>query len=394
MIVGKGENCCGCTACEKICPKQAITMIENKKGFLEPKIDTDKCVACNLCEDVCPLKDKKNTYTPFQQYYLAAKRKNDLLRGKSQSGGAFAALAEYVLQQKGIVYGVALDNKLEANYERIDRRKDLNRLLGSKYVQAKINDVYNQVRDDLSEGKQVLFSGTPCHVSGLRKYLQKRKINTSKLIAVDLVCHGVPSPKVYREYKKLLSQKHGNQKINNFNFRDKKFGWHGHVVVVVVGKKKFVNNDFVKFFYSHLGLRDCCYSCKFASIMRSGDITIGDCWGIEKFASDFDDNKGISLIMINSPKGELVWESIKNEFEYISAKQEQVLQPNLQHPTEKPENVDSFWEDYQKYGCEYGLIRYCGCNPKQEYEIIDRKQYLRRLIRKISSVYHSVFVTD
>ena len=395
MIAGRAENCCGCTACEKICVHNAILMKENSKGFLEPSVNYNKCVNCGQCLKVCPLFKKKNVHEiDFEQRYYAAKMKNEKLRKQSQSGGAFSALAEEILRRHGCIYGVALDRKLEAVYERVTSKGKLRKLKGSKYVQASVGDVFLQVENDLRDGKWVLFSGTPCHVHGLKCFLENKHIDTGKLISVDLVCHGVPSPRIYREYKQIFSERHGKKQIKNINFRDKGFGWHAHVIVVTVGRKKIVNNDFVRFFYSHFGLRASFYTCHYTNFNRQGDITIGDCWGIEKFAPEFDDGKGCSLVLVNTAKGQSLWNMIGKEFEILIPEKEQIIQPNLLHPTEKQKMTRIFWEDYEKFGCEYILRRYCECNPNQEYELIERKQYIKRLVRKVTSMYHRVFVTE
>lgn len=388
MISGSSYKCCGCTACEKICPTAAISMVPNLKGFLEPRVDEAKCVGCGMCNQVCPIEDNiQASKNDYNQAYYASKRKNDKKRASSQSGGAFSALAEKVLLDNGVVFGVSLNSELEAEYSRIDNIRRLQELKGSKYVQASVSDTYRMAEKDLTNGMQVLFSGTPCHIQGLVNYLKKKRVDTSKLITVDLVCHGVPSPKVYADYKAMLEHRH-KAKVREFNFRNKKFGWHGHVAVTTVGRKKYVNNDYVKFFYSHLGLRDSCYKCPYTNLNRPGDITVGDCWGIEKFSPKFDDNMGCSLVIINNEKGDSAWESVCNEFDIMKVKKDQILQPNLQHPTKKPEGVELFWQDYEKYGCEYALCRYCGCDPDDEYEIVERKQYFRRLQIKIGKIYN------
>lgn len=395
MISGRAEQCCGCTACEKICGYKAISMQENSKGFLEPVVDQDRCVNCGLCEKVCPLRQKIGvSETDFKQGYYAAKRKSDKLRKQSQSGGAFSAVAEEILNRNGCIYGVVLNDELDAVYDRIVSRKHLGKLKGSKYVQASVGNTYLQVKSDLESGKWVLFSGTPCHIHGLKVFLEKRHINTDRLVVVDLICHGVPSPKIYREYRRFFSEMHGKKRVTNFNFRDKSFGWHGHVAIVSLGRKKFVNNDFIRYFYSHLGLRDSCYTCHYANFNRQGDLTIGDCWGIEKFAPEFDDGKGCSLVLTNTCKGQNLWSVIEHEFEVLKIEREQSIQPNLLHPTEAPEEMELFWKDYKKFGCEYVLRRYCDCNPDQEYEVIGQNQHIKRLIRKVKSIYHRLFVTE
>ncbi len=394
MIVGKNELCCGCTACKSICPKDAITMKPNKKGFQEPQIDPEKCVNCNLCEKVCGFSSRLTGLKGHETstFFIAAKRIDDTLRMQSQSGGAFAAIAEYFCAMGGIVYGVTINDQLTVEYRRVDKKRDLRRLFGSKYVQAAVNDVFQYVKTDLVEGKAVLFSGTPCVVDGLKAFLRESRVEHSRLLSVDLVCHGVPSPKVYKDYIQLVSLLHGNKKVKKFDFRDKSFGWHGHTTTMNIKGRTFRSNDYVKIFYSHLELRDSCYVCPYTNLNRPGDITIGDCWGIEKIDSEFDDNKGVSLIILNSCAGKKVWSDIAKEFICKDVTKEQILQPNLQHPTEKPEETEAFWNDYGKYGCEYAFVRYCGCDHNQETEIIKTNQYIRRAGRKIKRLIYRFFM--
>lgn len=395
MISGQAEQCCGCTACEKICGCDAISMRENVKGFLEPFIDMSKCINCGLCEKVCPLcREATVAESDFYQSYCAVKRKDATLLRESQSGGAFSVLAEEILRRNGSVYGVALNRKLDAVYQRVIKKKNLGELKGSKYVQASVGSTYLQAKTDLEKGKWVLFSGTPCHIDGMKCFLEKKNINMDRLITVDLICHGVPSPRIYREYKLFFSEMHGKKKIAAFNFREKGFGWRSDRAVVKIGRKKLVNNDFIRFYHSHLGLRDSCYTCRYANLKRPGDLTIGDCWGIEKFAPEFDDGKGCSLVLINTDKGQNLWNAVENELKILKVKKEQILQPNLQHSTEVPEKMELFWTDYKKYGCEYVLRRYCGCDPNLEYEWIKKNQYIKRLFRKVKRIYHRIFVTE
>lgn len=394
MVIGKGELCCGCTACESICGKQAIIMSPNKKGFLEPVVDLEKCVQCGLCNTVCPFENKPDKVSDAQHEKVCAAKRIDVeLQKSSQSGGAFAGLAETFLKNDGIVYGVKLDDELKAVYTRIEDVKKLSKLKGSKYVQACVGNTYCMVEMDLKNGKSVLFSGTPCHVYGLLSYLKARRINAERLMTVDIVCHGVPSPKLYEDEKKLIAEFHGNKKIKGFNFRDKSFGWGSSYVEVKIGKKFIIDNDYTKLFYSHLALRDSCYTCPFADKNRVSDITIADCWGIEKVHPEFWDRNGCSLVICNSVKGNMFWSSVEEQFYICELTLESVLQPNMQHPTERPDETDLFWKDYHKFGYEYVLRKYCDGQPEASYERIHSNQYLKRLLRKLDAVYHRVFIT-
>ncbi len=369
MINGINEKCCGCAACEKICPNGSIKMQKNAKGFIEPIID-DSCINCGLCEKTCPLMNANKKHYIKKEFY-AAKRNDEKLRAKSQSGGAFSVLAENILKKQGTVYGVLLNSEQKAVYARVSNMRKLKALRGSKYVQAELCNVFNDVIDDLINEREVLFSGTPCHVHALIEFIKAKRISANNLITVDLICHGVVSPSIYEQYKRLFEEKH-NKKIKSFNFRDKQFGWHGHITSIKSGFSRIVSSDYVNIFYSNLTLRDCCYECKYSSFERVGDISIGDCWGIEKFASEFDDNKGCSLIIINSEKGKRLFNSVSSSFDLLSVSKEQILQPNLIRPTERPSQIDRFWDDYYRYGFEYAVYKYCNINPLKDYELIKK----------------------
>ena len=390
MINAHDTLCCGCAACAQVCPKSAIELRENEKGFLYPVVNEEHCVQCGLCDSVCPI-HTAGTDHKEEQTILAVKHKSKEKRAQSQSGGAFAGMAETVLAEGGIVYGVALNDELEPVYTRVADSRKLPLLKGSKYVQAKVGNAFREVADDLNRGRKVLFSGTPCHVDGLLGFLKSSHVSTEGLFTVDLVCHGVPSPKIYRDYKELLSERHGNKPIRGFNFRDKSFGWYGHVVVVV-GKKKYRIDDYVKIFYSNLALRDNCFECAYANMSRCGDVTIGDCWGIEKFAPEFADNEGVSLLLLNTEKGKELWHNTAGYFDSMRVDDEsKILQRNLYAPTEKPKELEKFWEDYYRYGAEYCFYRYCKIDPESETEVIAPNQYAKRAIRKAKRFWHRVF---
>ncbi len=382
------DLCCGCTACMFVCGQSAIRVRENERGFQTAIIDELRCIHCNRCKEVCPINEQTgNKHRLHSQVYLAVKRKDQRLRMKSQSGGVFYALAEQILHDGGVVYGVQMNNQCEAVYARIEKERRLAPLRGSKYVQARLGDTFQSVCDDLQNQKYVLFSGTPCHVKGLKLLLKEKNANMDNLYTVDLVCHGVPSPLVFREHISELEKRYG-QKVNQFVFRDKQFGWHGHVGVAMTKNRQYVTNEYVKVFYSSFALNECCYHCRFANLNRPGDITIGDCWGIEKAYPEFDDNKGCSLIILNNPKGSELWGRISAAFDIQTMEKNQILQPNLLHPTEKPNGVEAFWSDFRKYGVEYIAYRYGKSNPSKEYELIQKYQVFRRVRRKFTKIYH------
>lgn len=348
----KMNACTGCGACKAVCPVNAITMQLNSKGFLYPEIDEEKCIRCKKCVISCPVNNKPANAEANVGY--AFKRNDEIKRRESQSGGAFSVFAEEIIRQGGVCYGVALDEAGKAVYERVCNENELIKLKGSKYVQADLKDAYERVKEDLKIRK-VLFSGTPCYVAGLKRYLGEQ--NTENLIAVDLICHGVPSPAVYEKHLAHLSKRCGKQ-ITDFNFRDKSCtGWHGHAESYVDDTGKYMaENVYANIFYTDSCLRESCYNCQYANIERVADITIGDFWGVEKVFPDMDDNTGVSLVLVNSQKGQKFWDELlkESDIEIRQTEIEKCLQRNLQIPTPRSKKVEEFWVDYLE--CDYKKI--------------------------------------
>lgn len=304
ITINKKEDCCGCEACFQICPQECISMIEDSEGFIYPQINNSKCIACNLCEKVCPIINKKEPYRPLKVY--AAKNRNEEIRKTSSSGGIFTAIAENIIKQEGVVFGVSFDTNWNVVHSYTETIEGLSCFRGSKYVQSKIGDSYKLVRSYLKSGKIVLFTGTPCQISGLKNFLCKEYEN---LITIDILCHGVPSPQIWKKYLKELKNKHEATNIKSVNFRDKKDGWSKFNLSIEFNNNKYYiepfNKDiYFKGFLSNLYLRPSCYSCKTKNGRSGSDITIGDYWNINEASPEFNDNKGISLVLINTRKGE------------------------------------------------------------------------------------------
>ncbi len=355
-INSRMNACTGCGACMTACPVDAITMVINEKGFGYPGIDNEKCIRCKRCEAVCPVNEVE-VNLPVKEVYAFKRKDTDKLM-ESQSGGVFSTFAEEVIRQGGVVYGVALDEECKAIYIRVETQEELNRLKGSKYVQADLKNTYMCIREDIKT-KKVLFSGTPCYVAGLVKYLKNE--NTDNLLTCDLICHGVPSPMLYESHLKYLSERYG-KKITDFNFRDKKItGWHGHIETCTDDMgARVADNVYANIFYTDACLRESCYSCQYANTERVADITIGDFWGVDKIYSDMDDNKGISLVLVNSPKGRAFWQELtkKNEAEIRITKREKCLQRNLQIPTPRSKKTEEFWNDYLNFDYKKVVRKY------------------------------------
>ena len=314
-----------------------------------------------------------------QPKVYAVKHKDEDTRAASRSGGVFTALSDQVLSKGGVVYGCILTEDFNAVHIRADDMEERNRMRGSKYIQSKLGDTFKNVKVDLDAQKSVLFSGTSCQVAGLKKYLGKKYSN---LICVDIVCHGVPSAKVWNEYLNWQAQKNKSN-IVSVDFRNKKdFGWHDHVETIRFENNRVVNRKvFTNLFYGHNILRPSCYECPYKSVMHPGDITIADYWGIEKAASEFDDNKGVSLVLINNESGAGVFEIVKERLIWKQTKLEDSLQPPLKAPFPKPHNREQFWRDFKNKPFEYIAKKYGGIGLMNKSKIFLRK--IKRKIKKL-----------
>ncbi len=321
------KDCCGCYACYNICPKECITMESDNEGFWYPKIDKNKCINCNLCKKICPIINKPNG-SLYEKKSYAVFNKNEKIRLESSSGGIFSLLAEYVINNHGNVYGAVFDEDFNVKHIKITSLQDIELLRGSKYVQSKINDIFKSIKFDLKNNKLVLFTGTPCQVSGLQSFLQK-KYDT--LILMDIVCHGVPSPLVWQQYIDELKQNY-KQDIKSIYFRDKSTGWKTYSVKFLFDKDEYKNFGFkdiyMKGFLKDIYLRPSCYNCKFKGIERVSDITVADFWGIENILPKIDDDKGTSLIVIHSEKGKQLFDKLSETMIFNEVDLNEVIKYN------------------------------------------------------------------
>lgn len=345
-IVDK-ENCCGCSSCTNICPSRAIKMCEDEEGFLYPNIDTKVCVNCNLCEVVCPVLNQTKERKPLNIY--AAKNRNEEVRMESSSGGIFTMLAEHVIQQGGIVFGAKFDECWKVIHNYTETAGGLAPLRGSKYIQSDLGRTYNDVKSFLENNRLVLFSGTPCQIRGLKLFLKKDYPN---LFSVDFVCHGVPSPKVFNSYLTENITRKGN-KISSIKFRDKRLGWHLFSFTAggtksIIHTASLQDDLFLKGFLHNLYLRPSCHACPSKSLKSGSEITLADYWGVEHVFPSFDDNKGVSLVMVNNTKGENLFKSI--EPIYIESNYNDALKgnPSIENSTKKSDNRDLFYNLYRK----------------------------------------------
>lgn len=365
QIANNKKLCCGCNACAAICPTKAIRMVEDEVGQLYPQIDEDKCVDCSLCAHVCCEMNEVPQFMPHN--CIAATYKNIEVSAKSSSGGIFAALAESVLNCQGVVYGTSFSDDFKAEVIGIESMTDLHLLQGSKYVNSSMGNVYFKVREQLDSGRKVLFSGVPCQVAALRQYLRK---NYENLIAVDIVCHGTPSNKMFLDYLDFIQRKE-NRQITKFYFRDKDLGQDTNGKVVYkqkhFGKElykqkhlKAFQSSYYKLFLNCTSFRDNCYSCKFASPERVGDISLCDYWGIDEIHPTFVETVtkegfcGVSAVMINTSNGAKLMEEVKNQILQIDSDYSSVrkFNPQLNHPSVCTSEHDMVMRLYAKQGYE------------------------------------------
>ena len=341
------KNCTGCFACYNVCPKNAITMIEDECGYIYPNIDMEKCINCKLCEKSCPAINKVEFKYPKKCYAIRVKDPNILK--KSTSGGIATILSKKIIENNGVVYGASYVGKCQVNHIRFDNIDDLKRLQGSKYVHSYIKDSYNNVKEDLINNKRVLFIGTPCQIAGLKRFLNREYVN---LYLIDLICHGVPSQKFLKDEVKRLNNNDIN--VNRVNFRDKQF--NNFTFSINKNNKTIYSQEWIKnpYFYTFMRsitYRENCYSCIYAKPERCSDITIGDFWGLGKDSKFYKNKeKGVSVILPITNKGIKLIESVKNDIEIEERQVIEAINGNdqLRKHVTKNKKVDKFKKIYKE----------------------------------------------
>ncbi|GFH99801.1 NAD(P)H-quinone oxidoreductase subunit I, chloroplastic [Bacteroidaceae bacterium] len=307
------KYCTGCEACLNVCSHAAIIMERDSEGFDYPSIDGGKCVECGLCTKVCPVlhyeetADYRKEYNDVQKA-VAAKTNREEWRQISSSGGIFPVVANYILEQNGMVVGAAFDGCFDVHHIIIDNKNDLFKVQASKYAQSRIGNIYKEIKKYLADGKLVLFAGMACQVEGLKSFLRKEYSN---LYTIDLICMGIPSPGVWRSY--LDTTFHG-EKIKFVNFKDKTYGWRTFSLCVETDQRSFLqkgfDNAFFQCMFKTYSLRPSCFNCPFKKEERLSDFTLADCWGTVEEVPHLDDNKGLSSVIIHSSKGWRLWKKL------------------------------------------------------------------------------------
>lgn len=299
------QQCCGCSACVQRCPKHCISMTEDEEGFLYPHVDEILCIDCGLCEKVCPIINQNQERKPLIVY--AAKNPNEEIRMQSSSGGIFTMLAEGTIDQGGVVFGARWDEEWNVRHDIAECKEDIAKFRSSKYLQSIMGDSYIKAEKYLKLGRRVMFTGTPCQIAGLKHFLHKDYDN---LLAVEVICHSVPSSGVWQQYLSEKMQAIGLQKsdIQQISFRDKSTGWKTYSFVI---KDKSGNeyrehsskNAFMRGFLADLYTRPSCYACPAKHLKSGSDITLGDFWGINSLMPEIDDDCGVSAVIVNTVKG-------------------------------------------------------------------------------------------
>lgn len=347
------KKCCGCTACSSICPKQAIEMKEDEEGFLYPVVNKEKCVNCGLCDKVCPILNKK--YSEIEPKAYAMRVKDERILKRSTSGGFFTPLAKYVLNNNGVVFGVGYDENLKVIHKETKNATGIAEMTGSKYVQSYLGQSFKRVKEYIDNNELVLFSGTPCQVAGLKNYLGKEYEN---LITMDLICHGTPSPKLWKMYVEYQEKKY-KSKIKEVYFRNKTYGYHsGTMKIVFKNGKKYYGSarvDFMlKSFFKEISSRPSCYECAIKTRKHCSDFTVFDSWHISQVVPGLkDDDKGYTNVFVNSNNAIKILNSMKEDIDLYRVDMDEIIRldgPMVENCKKAHASRKDFYDNIDKYG--------------------------------------------
>ena len=363
MELVERQKCFGCGACMQICSRKAVTMEPDEEGFLRPLINETRCVQCGMCIQACPAANVIPNCDYRRAYAL--KHQSDVRR-KCTSGGAFVALSDEIFSRNGMVYGVVYDKNFKAVHVSVDCSEDRDAMCGSKYVQSDTGDSFRYVADDLRQKKSVLYSGTSCQIDGLQRYLQARNVPMDGLITCSLICHGTPSPKLWQEHLSNI-RKRRKKDILRYLHRSKIRGWHEHNehIIYCDGSEEYyskLSQNHKDLFYGHYIIRPSCSVCPYAEDPSVADLTIADFWGVQYVMPELDDNQGVSLVLVNSEKGEALLQSCKDVV-IRETDREAALKLNHHKPCKPNPRRREFWLDYHRYGYAYVCAKYAKDNP-------------------------------
>lgn len=383
-LFSEKSQCTGCHSCMNMCPAQAITMVQDSEGFLYPKIDEDKCTNCNLCRKVCPIHQRLSITEELPSAFAAVCKSEELRMGSS-SGGIFPLLAEYILRQGGVVFGaVSTDDNKAVKHCAATTIQENKPQRGSKYLQSYIGDSFQQAERFLKQGKIVLFTGTPCQISGLQLYLRK---NYENLYTQDLICHGAPSPAVWKKFVTEM-EKQKKASVKEVHFRRKERGWRNYSLELLFSNghrysQGLYQDPYLRGFMSDLFLRPSCYQCRNKSISRQADITLADYWGVDTVHPELDDDKGVSLVYVHSEKGKQLLEAIREDVVLIPTDAVRAAQSNpaMTRSAKCPSKRDRFWQQFSKR--TYKKLSQQFWEPSAATKFARQlKRFVKRIIRK------------
>jgi len=359
IIIEDKKNCCGCSACAEACPKACIHMEADTEGFLYPNVDTSKCIDCHLCEKVCPiLHSPDEEVNNSQQGYLIQIR-DERIRKESTSGGSFTAIASWVIEQGGVVFGASLDiHKKEVTHRWVDNKEELSLFRNSKYVQSSIESCYQETKRFLNQGRWVCFSGTPCQIEGLKCFLRK---DYERLVTIDVVCYGIPSPGLFKDYINWQQKRIGGR-FTKMLFREKRLSYN-YTSVSIFNEQQDKNyhsgverDKFMRSFFSDINIRPSCYVCHFKKRYRESDFTIWDCYDVKAFSRNFDED-GTNRVLVHSKKGQEILDAIKNKIKWEEYKDLEYFiadEVAMRHSVKMQNNRQAFFDDYAQM--EFGQL--------------------------------------
>jgi len=357
--ISQKEECCGCHACFTACPTGCIEMVADGEGFLYPLVNEELCANCGICEKVCPMASELRHDNPPVAF--AAWHRNAAIRTESSSGGGFSALMRKTLGEGGVVFGAAFDSSLTLCHQSAQNEAESDKLRGSKYVQSIIGNAYKDAQNFLHQGRHVLFSGTPCQVAGLYAFLGNDEEN---LLTCDLVCHGVPSPKVFAAYKENMERRHG-AKVQRISFRRKECGWKRSSVALLFDnateyRRSLADDPFMLGFLRNTYLRPSCHNCRFSRIPRIADITLGDFWGVGDHHPGWDDDRGTSLILVQTKKGQDAFDAVRDALVAHDAELDVAIRSNscISGSVPPRQNRAAFFIDLDRLPFEKVIKRY------------------------------------
>lgn len=378
------KTCVGCTLCFQICNKKAISMTTDEEGFTIPSINKTVCINCGKCLNSCPVnKVNKEKFDNYPKVYAMRTNNKNLLK-KSASGGIFGEISKYFLKNNGAVCAARWNNDYtKVFHDLTEKKEEIEAFLSSKYVQSDMSNIYDKLYKSYKNGKRILFCGTPCQVSAIKEWAEIKKIND--IFTCDILCFGVPSPKIYIAYRSYLIKKY-NSDIKKLNFRSKKRGWCNYSIYIKFkNNKEYVsdkfNDPYYQGFMGQLMSRRSCYNCKFASMPKQGDITIGDLWGAKRGFYNF---WGVSVVTVNNSQGNnlirILTEQQKIKAALIQMESASHYNKRLTNgTTDIPLGRDTFYQDLEKEGFEFLLKKYLQPKPVSTKLKFILKHLLRRI---------------